>query len=356
MLRTAIHPGNRVDELKKNTLTRCYKMRGWEFSTTHEPLKLVEKPDPIAKEGYVVIDVMATGLCHSDVGALEDESWLSLIKKRPCYLGHEFAGVITEIGPGVEGYAVGDRVGVCPMFASDGTGPSYGRDGGYATKSAVPAEMLIPIPENVNFAQAAAATDAGMTSYHAVVGMGQVKEGMKVGIVGVGGLGQVGARIAVLQGAEVYASSRNPVARETALSMGCKEAVATPDELAQFDLDVIIDFAGADNTVSECLEAVGHRGRVVVVGMANMEIKLNTMTLIVKQAEVVGSNGGTAEDIKAVYDLMATGELEPEIIEIGFEEISSGLDKLKDGGIKGRMVAMITDEDRAVNREMESIA
>ena len=288
----------------------------------HEPLTLIEKEDPVAKEGYVVLDVKATGLCHSDVGALEEESWLDLIKKRPCILGHEFAGVISEIGPNVQGFKIGDKVGVCPMFASDGTGPSYGRDGGYATKSAVPAEMLVPVPEGVSFAQAAAATDAGMTSYHAVVGIGQVKAGMKVGIIGVGGLGQIGARIAVLQGCEVYASSRNPVAREKALALGCKEVVATPQELAKYNLEVIIDFAGSGATTANALEAIGYRGRVVVVGMAKLETVINTMTLILKQAEIAGSNGGSVRDI------------------------AEGLAKLKKGGIKGRMVAVIKDEDR----------
>lgn len=321
-------------------------MRGWQFTTTHEPLTLIEKDDPVAKEGYVILDVKAAGLCHSDVGALEEESWLGLIKKRPCILGHEFAGVICEIGPNVKGFKIGDKVGVCPMFASDGTGPSYGRDGGYATKSAVPAEMLVPVPDGVSFAQAAAATDAGMSSYHAVVGIGKVKAGMKVGIVGVGGLGQIGARIAVLQGCEVYASSRNTVAREKALTLGCKETVETPDELAKYNLDVIIDFAGSGITTSQSLEAIGYRGRVVVVGMAKLETVINTMTIILKQAEVAGSNGGSVQDIAECYKLIAAGQLDPEIIEIGFEEIAEGLEKLKKGGVKGRMVAIIKDEDR----------
>ncbi len=321
-------------------------MRGWQFTNTHEPLTLVEKEDPKAKEGYVVLDVMATGLCHSDVGALEDEKWLELITKRPVILGHEFAGVISEVGPNVEGFKVGDKVGVCPMYASDGTGPSYGRDGGYATKSAVPAEMLVPIPKGVSFAQAAVATDAGMTSYHAVVGMGKVQPGMKVGIIGIGGLGQFGARIAVLQGCEVYASSRNPKAREKAIALGCKDAVDSPEKLAPYNLDVIVDFAGADHTTAKALEAVGNRGRVVVVGMAKLQTTINTMSLILKQAEIVGSNGGTVQDIAECYKLMAAGKLNPEIIEIGFEEIAEGLEKLKRGEVKGRMVAIIKDEDR----------
>lgn len=327
-------------------MKEVFLLRGWQFTSTHEPLTLIEKEDPKAKEGYVVLDVKAAGLCHSDVGALEDEGWLGLIKKRPCILGHEFAGVITEIGPNVTGYKIGDKVGVCPMFASDGTGPSYGRDGGYATKSAVPAEMLVPVPDGVSFVQAAAATDAGMTSYHAVVGIGAAKAGMKVGIIGIGGLGQIGARIAVLQGCEVYASSRNPVARKKALELGCKEVVEKTEDLAKFELDVIIDFAGSGDTTAKALEVIKKRGRVVVVGMSKLETTINTMTLIVKQAEVVGSNGGSVQDIAECYKLIASGKLDPEIIEIGFDEIASGLERLKNGGIKGRMVAIIKDEDR----------
>lgn len=315
-------------------------MKGWEFTKTHVPLKIVEKPDPVAKPGYVVLDVKACGLCHSDVGALEDESWMNLIDP-PVIIGHELAGVVKEIGEGVTEFKVGDRVGVCPLGAKDGTTPGYTRDGGYATMSTAPVEQLVPVPDNVNFTYAAAATDAGMTSYHAVVVKGQIKPGMKVGIIGIGGLGQVGARIAVLKGCEVYASSRKPEARQRALDLGCKGAVETALELGQFNLDVIVDFAGSGDTTYNALEAVGFKGRVVVAGMAKLEAPINTMTLITKQAEVVGSNGGTAQDIADVYELMASGQLEMTVHEIEFDEIAEGLETLKKGGVDGRLVAMM---------------
>lgn len=111
--------------------------------------------------------------------------------------------------------------------------------------------------------------------------------------------------------------------------------------MAQFNLDVIIDFAGSGETTAQALKAVKNRGRVVVVGMASLEANIDIMTLITKQAEIVGSNGGSANDIAEVYKLIASGDLEPEIIEIGFDEIADGLEKLKSGGIKGRMVAML---------------
>ncbi len=319
-------------------------VKGWEFTYTHKPLKLVEKPDPVAKPGYVALDVKACGLCHSDVGAMEDESWMALMKA-PLYIGHEYAGVITEVGEGVTRFKVGDKVGVCPLTLEYGkpsaAGGGYTRDGGYATKSTAPEELLVPIPEGVTWAQAAAATDAGMTSHHAVVTNGGVKEGMKVGIIGIGGLGSIGARVAVLSGAEVYAATRSPAAQEEALKLGCKAVYSNILEAARHDLDVVIDFAGAAQTTKDALEAVRINGRVVLVGMANLEPVINAMTLITHRLTLVGSNGGTVDDIASVYKMMASGDLKPEIIEIGFDDIPEGLERLKAGGVKGRLVAVM---------------
>lgn len=315
-------------------------MRGWQFERTHKPLELIEKPDPVAKPGYVVLDVKASGLCHSDVGALEDEKWMALMST-PLFIGHEYAGVITEVGEGVTKFKVGDRVGVCPMPTRDGYGGGYGRDGGYATKSTAPEEALVPIPEGVSWAQAAAATDAGMTSHHAVVVTGGVRTGMKVGIIGIGGLGSIGTRVAVLKGAEVYAATRSPAAQEEALKLGCKAVYTSITEAANHDLDVIVDFAGAGTTTADAIESVRPGGRVVLVGMAQLETTINTMTLITHEVTLVGSQGGNADDIAAVYGMMASGDLKPEIIEIAFEEIGEGLEKLKAGGVRGRMVAMM---------------
>ena len=75
-------------------------MKGWEFTGTHQPLKIVEKPDPKAKPGYVVLKTLAGGLCHSDVSALDIESWMGSFKV-PVIMGHEVCGRIVEIGEGV---------------------------------------------------------------------------------------------------------------------------------------------------------------------------------------------------------------------------------------------------------------
>ena len=88
-------------------------MKGWLFTRTNEPLKLVEKEIPKAKPGYVVIRTGACGICHSDVGTLRDESWMSIMNL-PVIMGHENAGTIIEVGKGVTNFKVGDRVAICP--------------------------------------------------------------------------------------------------------------------------------------------------------------------------------------------------------------------------------------------------
>ena len=168
----------------------------------------------------MVLDVKASGLCHSDVGALEDEGWMHIITEAPLIFGHECAGVISEVGEGVTGYKVGDRVGVAPIHPETGAAIGYQRDGGYATKIAVPAVQLVPMPDDISFTQGAAATDAGMTCYHAIFITGGLKKGMKVGLIGIGGLGQFGARAALARGAEVYAVDLSAEARKLAEEIG----------------------------------------------------------------------------------------------------------------------------------------
>ncbi len=321
------------------------KLRGWEFHGTHKPLKFVEKEMTPLKPDYVRLKVVNAGLCHSDVGALEDEGWLDIIKVIPVIMGHEIAGEIVELGSEVKGFNIGDRVAVCPMPYKDDGGPGYGRDGGYANYTTAPAEMLVKVPDNVSMVQAAASTDAGMTSYHAVVQKGQVKKGTKVGIIGLGGLGTVGMDVAIALGAEVYVSTRKESAQKKALAAGAKRVVSNILELKDENLEVIIDFAGADITTAQACEAIGFQGRIVLVGMAKLHTTLNCNNLILKQATVVGSNGGTKQDIEDVLNMMSTTGLRIGVEEIPMSEVAAGLDRLKEGKADDRLVMKTSEED-----------
>ena len=103
---------------------------------------------------------------------------------------------------------------------------------------------------------------------------------------------------------------------------------------------MIVDFAGFGETISDALEAVRPQGTVVIVGMGKLESNINTYLMITKEIKLLGSNGGTVEDLKGVYDYFVTGKMKPNFITIPFEEIPNGLEKLKNHEVKGRLVAV----------------
>ncbi|WP_083979997.1 zinc-binding dehydrogenase [Demequina salsinemoris] len=318
-------------------------MKAWQFTGTHQPLVLNEVPDPTPGPGEVVIDVKAAGLCHSDVGLLEDEGWMALIAHLPVTMGHEIAGVVSAVGEGVTDYAIGDRVGVCPTGGS-GVAPGYGRDGGFAPQHLVPAVDLVPMPAGLSFPLAAAGTDAGMTSYHAIAAIGGVKAGDKVAVVGLGGLGQIGAQIAIVKGADVTVAEPNEAAWPMARQIGATRIVKDIAELAGEGFDLVVDYAGFGTTTSGAVDAIRRDGTIVVVGMGRLEATINTRDVILKQARILGSNGGTLQDVADVYELFASGQVIPQITAIDFDEIPDGIESLHEGRARGRVVALLDTE------------
>jgi len=308
-------------------------VKAWNLVAYRTPLALQEIPDPVPEPGEVLIDVKACGLCHSDVSIINGDYAPLFPAKWPIVKGHEIAGVITALGAGVTGFGVGDRVAVHPLVADLNS-----RDGGYAYQAVMPAESLVRIPGSVSYEHAAISTDAGMTSYHAVHVRGAVQAGMAVGIIGLGGLGMLGARFAVLAGAEVYAAEPNAGLHAAATGAGVREVRTDISEFADENLEVIVDFAGFGATTAAAIETVKPYGRVVQVGLGKPEATINTLRLCMKRVDLLGSLGGTVEDLADVLGLFAAGELSPPITRISFDEIPEGLARLEAGGSHGRLV------------------
>jgi propanol-preferring alcohol dehydrogenase len=314
-------------------------MKAWQFTNTHEPLVLADVDEPRPGPDEVLIDIKSAGICHSDVGLLEDDTWLQTLAKRPITIGHEVAGVISDLGPGVTGWHVGDRVGICPT--TEAGAPGYVRDGGFSFKTVTPAVSLVRIPDNVSFDLGAVGTDAGMTSHHAVIANGQVTAGTTVGIIGFGGLGQIGSRVAVLAGADVYVAEVNERVWQNALDAGVKGVRKNIKEFEGVNFDVIVDFAGFGTTTADAIATVGIGGRVVQVGMGRLEATISTASLILRKVTLIGSQGGTKEDVEGVYHYFATGKLAPTVSEITFDQIPEGIERLRRGEVIGRLVARI---------------
>lgn len=314
-------------------------MKAWVLDEVHGPLREAELPRPTPGPGQVLVKVKASGLCHSDVGYMEGVIPIRI--PFPAVLGHEASGTIAELGEGVEGWSVGDAVA---SAISPDDAPGVSRDGAYAEYIIVNAPKLVRLPEGMDWAQAAAATDAGLTSYTGVMVYGEVKAGDRVGIVGLGGLGMTGARIAVVEGATVYGVEPREALWQTARDNGVAEVYGDVSALEGMDLDVIIDFAGFGTTTTGAIKAVKNRGRVVLVGLGRAEWTINSIDLVSRAIELRGATvAGDPAHLQAVIDLVASGQVSVKAESIGFEQIADGLGRLQRGEVNGRLVAILED-------------
>lgn len=316
-------------------------MKAWQFTGTGEPLQLNEVEEPTAGPGEVVVDVKATGICHSDVTTLDDPGWMGLFQKGlPRTMGHESSGVISQVGEGMDHWKVGDRVGLAPVM-SDGDALGYGAwDGGFAPKMRATDDNLVKLPDEVSFELGAMATDAGLTAYHAIMAVGGAKAGMKVGVIGLGGLGYIGARCAALVGAEVYGAEINPETRELADEIGLTGVAESIDAFADKGLELVVDYAGFGTTTAAGIEVLAEFGTFVQVGMGRLEATINTYPIIINQLTIKGSKSGTKDDLAGIYEIMRSGELNPPINRIAHADIPDAIDKLREGRVVGRFIAV----------------
>lgn len=309
-------------------------MKAWQFTEVNAPLTLTDVPAPEPGADELVLDVKAAGLCHSDVSFV-DGTLTPLLPFRPITLGHEIAGIVSAVGANVTTFTVGDKA-VIPAAIE---GPGTSLNGGFAEQVLVPARLVSPLPDGIPFDQAAAATDAGMTSYHAIMVQGRLQPGMKVGIIGLGGLGSLGAQTAIANGAEVYVAEINEKVHDAARALGAVAVSTDIRDFAEEKLDLVVDFAGFGTTTAGAVDVVRRGGRVVQVGLARSEGTINLQQLTLNEVELVGSQAGTAEDCAAVLQLMAEGKLVSQITHIDFSEIAEGIGKLERGEVIGRLVA-----------------
>jgi D-arabinose 1-dehydrogenase-like Zn-dependent alcohol dehydrogenase len=310
-------------------------MKAWQYIGDNQPITLNDVKEPTAGPGEVLIDVKGAGICHSDLSNL-DGTISHLLGFRPITLGHELAGVVDEIGAGVSRFAVGDRVAV--RSALDG--PGTARDGGFQPKVAVQQELVVPVPDGVPWDQAAVSTDAGMTSYHAVMARARAMAGDKIGIIGFGGLGSLGAIIALRAGAEVFVAETRSSLHPAILAAGASGVSTTIETFADQRLDAIIDFAGFGTTTAAAVQVVRPEGRVVQVGLAETFGTIDLVSLTIRQVDLLGSCGGTNEDNAAVLELMAGGNLTSVTECIDFADVGTAMDRLRRGDTKGRLAVI----------------
>jgi D-arabinose 1-dehydrogenase-like Zn-dependent alcohol dehydrogenase len=283
-----------------------------------------EVPVPTPGPGEVRVKVRAAGVCLSDVHLIDGTLRPLLLPGDEVTLGHEVAGEVELLGDGIEdGPALGARVIV-------GAGKHIGEavwtmgvdyDGGWAEYLVAPAQLLVPIPDDLPFEQAAIIPDAVSTPWGAIEWTGKVKAGESVGVWGVGGLGAHGVQLLRFAGAApIIAIDPIPAARERALEFGADLALdpADPDFAQKMagatkgtGLNVAIDFAGVAAVRSQALACLGFGGRLVVVGISGGELSVGRdAAFSYTRRQILGHYGYEERHVPELVRLTELGRLD----------------------------------------------
>lgn len=329
----------------------------------NEPFEVVtiQRRDPRADD--VVIDIKAAGICHSDIHTIRNE-WGEA--HFPLTVGHEIAGVVSAVGEEVTKFKVGDRVGVGCLVNSCGeceqcqagmeqnclngnVGTYNSTDvdgtitqGGYAEKVVVNENFVLRIPDALDFEVAAPLLCAGITTYSPLARW-DVKEGQKVAVVGLGGLGHMGVQIAAAKGAEVTVISRTSRKAEEAAELGASRTLATTEEEDFFrkhrgEFDFILSTISAEYSLEDYLGMLKPRGIMSVVGLPPEALPLRLSRLVGGGKVLTGNNIGGIAETQEMLDFCAEHGLGAVIEKVGVDEVDAAYERVVAGDVKFRFV------------------
>ncbi|MBJ6723358.1 NAD(P)-dependent alcohol dehydrogenase [Geomesophilobacter sediminis] len=310
----------------------------------------------------VLIDILYCGICHSDIHQVRDEWGGSLFPMVP---GHEIVGTVARAGAGVSRWKVGDTVGIgcfidsCRECAAcregeeqfcergmnatynslerDGKTPTYG---GYSTRITVDENYVLRIPEGMPLERTAPLLCAGITTYSPLRRFG-IKDGDKVAVVGLGGLGHMGVKIARAMGAHVTVLSHSPGKREEALRLGANDFIATgepdafPKNAGRFDF--ILDTVSARHDYNRYLELLRRDGTMVLVGIPE-PTELHAASLVLKRRQLAGSLIGGIRETQEMLDFCARHNVAADVEVIPIERVNEAYDRVVQSDVRYRFV------------------
>ncbi len=333
-------------------------MRAARFDRASRQLTVQEAPVPEPGPGQVLVRVHAAGICASDLhmidGILPD---FPLDQVTP---GHEGAGTVERVGDAVPFWQPGQRVvilagrncGICRhCVGASGSGAclnplvmGQNYDGSWAEYVVVPSSVLVALPENIPFEQAALIPDAVATPFTGLIRRGALRLGEIVGLWGIGGLGVHAVQIARLAGAAlVIAVDPLEAARHRALELGADYALdpGNADVRAEVmrltegnGLDLTVDLAGVNSALDQAVSCLGRYGRAVIIGMCLEPVQLTEASVMLGYMNhaVLGHDGYDQRDIAQIVRLVASGRLDlsrsvSHVVPL--EDVALGVDRLR---------------------------
>lgn len=329
------------------------KAKSFAAPSATKPLEYYEfeRREPTSTD--VEFEVLFCGVCHSDLHTAHGD-WGQV--EYPCVPGHEIVGVVTRVGKAVTKFKPGDRVAVGCMVNSCGEceackqgyenscfnetiwtysskDPIDGKDtkGGYSTLMVAPEHFVLALPESLDFAHAAPLLCAGITTYSPLMHW-KVGPGVKVGIIGLGGLGHMGVKYAKALGAEVSVITSSKEKSEAALSYGATEVIVSTSkhdmEKAAHKFNFLLDTIPTAHDVTPYMNLLTVHGVLCLVGPIETMPNYHSGVVINGQKSIAGSGIGGIKETAEMLEFSAKNNILPEIEIIDIKDINKAWDKL----------------------------
>lgn len=325
-----------------------------------QPLTLEDVPAPTLDAGELLIKIAASGVCHSDLHIASGEwEMLKRAAKFPLILGHEITGTVADIGEGVEGFTLGDRVGVpwlhhtCGVceYCQSGRETLCGKqkitgvmvDGGYAEYAKAQASHTVKLPDALSFEESAPLLCAGVTVYRAIKDVG-IKSGETLTVFGVGGLGhlavQIGKKLGLVVGAVDVADDKLQLATECGADWTVNAATtqAYKEIKSHGGAHVALVTSGSKAAYETALRSLRRAGTLVIVGMTPEPIPLNIQAMLAGEYKIVASTVGTRKDLEEVLALASSGGVKCHFQTGTLEHINEYFADMQAGKLSGRIV------------------
>lgn len=316
-------------------------MRAAVMEAIRKPLTVKEVPDPQLPRDGAVIRAEAEGICRSDWHAWSgDWGWIGLTPTLPLVMGHEFCGVIEEVGNDVRNFKRGDRVlvpfsqgeGSCEYCRSGNSHvcarpqlPGFSYWGGYGRLVGVPKAdfNLVPMPDEVGFLEGAAMGCRFMTSYHGVVDRAQIKPGEWVAVHGCGGIGLSAIHIAAASGASVIAVDLDDRKLELAQKVGAahvvngkkSDAIKVITDITHGGAHVAVDALGIAATCRNAILSLRKQGRSLQIGLTSQnekgDVALPIDRMVTMELQLIASLGMPASRYPSMLQMVAAKKLRP---------------------------------------------
>ncbi|MEU9397611.1 NAD(P)-dependent alcohol dehydrogenase [Streptomyces sp. NPDC048324] len=313
----------------------------------------------------VRLDILYCGICHSDMNFVDGS--FGPLPVSPLVPGHEIVGRVTETGSAVTRHQVGDLVGIGCMANScrecencqagqeqyclnghtlvfgslDPAQPGARTQGGYSEAIVAPEDFVVRVPETLDPAAAAPLLCAGITVY-APLKRFAARPGTKVAVVGLGGLGHLGVKMAKAMGADVTVLSRSDSKREAATALGADHYAATGDGTAFTELantfDLILNTVSAPINLADYLGLLRLHGTMISVGVTTQPMPLDVFPLLQNGRSYAGSLFGGIAETQEMLDFAAEHKVTADIELIGAQDINTAYERINASDVRYRFV------------------